>query len=98
MGVVRVVRKVSHDGGVVHHVHFFKQDHSVPVRAPPTEAPDMELDESSGRQSSTEASEDTKGQDQSGLSVPEPFTVPLSSFNSLPELTMCFKDLKGDFW
>lgn len=47
----------------------------------------MELDESSGQQSSTEASQDNKGEDQSCLSVPEPFTVPPSYFKSLPEFT-----------
>lgn len=76
--MVRAERVMT--GGVTHRVDFFKQDHSVPVRAPPTEAPGMELDESSGHQSSTETSQDTKGQDQSALSVP--FTVPLSSLNT----------------
>lgn len=72
--------------GVTHHVHFFKQDHSVPVRAPPTEAAETELDESSGHQSWTEATPDPRGQDQSGLPVPEPLKAPLSFFNLLPGL------------
>lgn len=67
-------------GGATHHVDFFKQDHSAPVRAPPTEAAEVDLDESSGHQSSTEASQDTKGQDQSGLPAPEPATVPPPGF------------------
>lgn len=61
-------------------VDFFKQDHGVPVRAPPTEAPEIELEESSGHRTSTEASEETKGQEGSDLSVPELFTFSLSSF------------------
>ena len=46
---------------------FFDQEDSVPVRAPPTEVPEMELDEHSGRQTPTEAIEETKGQDVSFL-------------------------------
>lgn len=56
--------KVSHGGGITYHVEFFQQDHSVPVKAPPTEAPEMELDASSGPKGSTEASKDGKGEDQ----------------------------------
>lgn len=85
-GVVRAERVMTE--GVTHHVDFFKQDHSVPVRAPPTEAPGMELDESSGHQSSTETSQDTKGQDQSAL--PVPFTVPLSSLNTCLSFSLCW--------
>lgn len=49
------------------HVDFFKQDHGVPVRAPPTEAPQLELDESSGHQPSSETSQESKGQEGSEL-------------------------------
>lgn len=56
--------KVSHGGGITYHVEFFQQDYSVPVKAPPTEAPEIELDTSSGPKGSTEASKDGKGEDQ----------------------------------
>lgn len=47
------------------HADVFKQDHSVPVRAPPTEVSEVELDESSGHQTWTQASEEPKGQEES---------------------------------
>lgn len=57
------------------HLCFFEDEDSVPVRAPPTEAPEMELDEYSGHQTLTEARKETRGQ-----GVPR-FSVFCSSLN-----------------
>ena len=47
--------------------HLLREEDSVPVRAPPTEAPEVEFDEYSGHMTPTEANEEMlmRGQNES---------------------------------
>ncbi len=51
-----ILISVAHSSA--HVLDFFEEEDSVPVRAPPTEAPEVELDEYSGHQTPTEATEE----------------------------------------